>query len=349
MVASDSVMRNTNNITSNVNFFNPSTPVNGNKNDSIYAHFTYSGSPYKFGQQVYSKRGNALDKKSKIKNPDLKAKSLLIPKDGPGASPLTYAFISDLRNLINPIASVKDTGGVLTATSIYSNIVTKIFARRELNSVVILPLFGDSNKISSFDIKWQSDFQMKYLGIATLEYSGFASNELPLNKAYYVTSTLDSGISTALTSIDSSYGLVNSSGLIHAIFNTSGLPGIRTGNVRDYVVEVHGHYSVGSGSFDSNLHKPQEQTPYTFKLAQNYPNPFNPSTKINFEIPNDGKVKLIVYDILGREVIKLINNEFKKSGRYVVDFDGTNLASGVYFYRIETGSFVESKKMVLIK
>ena len=99
----------------------------------------------------------------------------------------------------------------------------------------------------------------------------------------------------------------------------------------------------------SNMHKMQGQTPYTFKLGQNFPNPFNPTTKINYEIPNDSKVKLIIYDILGREVKKIVNDELKKAGRYVVDFDGTNLASGVYFYRIEAGNFVESKKMVLIK
>ncbi len=355
VVASDSVMLNSTNITSHVNFFYPdSIPTNGYKNDNLYAHFSYSsGSKLIDLKKNYFKKGIPLDKKRADKNPELKAKSETEVKNGPGPgpgnSPLIYAFISDLRNLTYPIASAKDTGGVLTATSIYSNVVSKIFARRELNSVVILPLFKDSNKVSNVTINWQSDFQMKYLGIATLQYSGFTSTELPLEKAYYVTSTLDSGISTALTTIDSSYGLVNSNGLIHVTFSASSLPPLGTKYVREYVVEVNGHYFGGSGSMYSNMHKPQGQTPYIFKLSQNYPNPFNPSTKINYEIPNDSKVKLVVYDILGREVIKLVNNEFKKTGRYVVDFDGTNLASGVYFYRIEAGNFVQSKKMVLIK
>ena len=91
------------------------------------------------------------------------------------------------------------------------------------------------------------------------------------------------------------------------------------------------------------------ELPKEFSLSQNYPNPFNPITRINYEIPNDSKVKLIVYDILGREVKKLVYDELKKAGRYVIDFDGTNLASGVYFYRIEAGDFVQSKKMILIK
>ena len=77
--------------------------------------------------------------------------------------------------------------------------------------------------------------------------------------------------------------------------------------------------------------------PAVFNLSQNYPNPFNPKTKINYDIPKNSFVKLIVYDILGREVIRLVNNEYKQPGRYTVDFNGTNFASGVYFYRIEAG------------
>lgn len=97
--------------------------------------------------------------------------------------------------------------------------------------------------------------------------------------------------------------------------------------------------------------------PFTFALSQNYPNPFNPTTKINYDLPMDCKVTMIIYDILGREVIRLVNNEFKKAGRYIASFDGHNLSSGVYFYRIEahevsgssTGEFIQSKKMVLVK
>ena len=93
----------------------------------------------------------------------------------------------------------------------------------------------------------------------------------------------------------------------------------------------------------------ENNIPTDICLYQNYPNPFNPITKIKFEIPKTMKINFLIYDILGREVKKLINNEMKQAGRYVVEFDGTNYASGVYFYRIEAGTFVQSKKMVLIK
>jgi hypothetical protein len=66
-------------------------------------------------------------------------------------------------------------------------------------------------------------------------------------------------------------------------------------------------------------------------------------------ISKNSMVKLTIYDILGREVERLVNNEFKEPGRYIVEFNGTNLASGVYFYRLETEDFTQSKKMVLIK
>jgi len=85
-----------------------------------------------------------------------------------------------------------------------------------------------------------------------------------------------------------------------------------------------------------------------FSLSQNYPNPFNPTTNIKFGLPTSGNVKLVVFDVLGREVTTLVN-EFKTSGIYTVDFDASMLSSGVYFYRIDAGNFTQTKKMLLVK
>jgi len=93
----------------------------------------------------------------------------------------------------------------------------------------------------------------------------------------------------------------------------------------------------------------RNQIPTVYNLYQNFPNPFNPSTKINFDLPKDSKVTLVIYDLLGRVVKRLLNSEFKQAGRYSIDFNASNLASGVYFYRIEAGDFVMTKKMVLVK
>jgi hypothetical protein len=93
--------------------------------------------------------------------------------------------------------------------------------------------------------------------------------------------------------------------------------------------------------------------PEKYIISQNYPNPFNPTTKINFELPFDSKVKIAVYDMLGRELKILINNELKKAGYYTIDFNANNLASGIYIYRMIANNldkdFIFTKKMVIIK
>ncbi|MCE1164132.1 MAG: T9SS type A sorting domain-containing protein [Bacteroidetes bacterium] len=89
-------------------------------------------------------------------------------------------------------------------------------------------------------------------------------------------------------------------------------------------------------------------SPVTFKLGQNYPNPFNPVTKISYALPKQGFVTLKIYDVLGKEVATLVN-ESKNAGEYTVDFNASSLSSGVYFYKLESGSFSDIKKMTLIK
>ncbi|MCX6162470.1 MAG: T9SS type A sorting domain-containing protein, partial [Ignavibacteriae bacterium] len=88
--------------------------------------------------------------------------------------------------------------------------------------------------------------------------------------------------------------------------------------------------------------------PETYSLSQNYPNPFNPVTKINFALPKSGLVTLKVYDVLGKEITTLVN-EVKNVGAYTVDFNGSNLSSGVYFYKLSSGDFTSIKRMMLIK
>ena len=88
--------------------------------------------------------------------------------------------------------------------------------------------------------------------------------------------------------------------------------------------------------------------PVSFSLEQNYPNPFNPSTLIKYSLSENTSVRLSVYDVLGREVAVLVN-EFKTSGSYEVSFSGDDLSTGVYYYRLDAGTFVETKKMLMIK
>jgi len=88
--------------------------------------------------------------------------------------------------------------------------------------------------------------------------------------------------------------------------------------------------------------------PNEFILLQNFPNPFNPSTTISYQIPQQELVAIKVYDILGNEIVVLINEKIP-AGSYEVEFSASNLPSGIYFYRLQAGSFVETKKMVLLK
>lgn len=88
--------------------------------------------------------------------------------------------------------------------------------------------------------------------------------------------------------------------------------------------------------------------PKEFELAQNYPNPFNPATSIEFSVPEKGQVTLRVYDILGREVETLVNDVLL-AGKHRALFDATRLASGTYFYRLQSGNFIDTKKMILLK
>jgi hypothetical protein len=91
-----------------------------------------------------------------------------------------------------------------------------------------------------------------------------------------------------------------------------------------------------------------KEIPTKFALYQNYPNPFNPSTTISYDLPVRSRVKLSIYNLLGQEVATLIEGE-QEPGRYNVKFDASGLPSGIYFYRLEAGRFIEQKKMILIK
>jgi hypothetical protein len=107
-----------------------------------------------------------------------------------------------------------------------------------------------------------------------------------------------------------------------------------------------------SGIILTDIDEEFVNNPTQYKLNQNYPNPFNPSTIINYQLPISGNVTLKVFDVLGREVATLVD-EYRNAGRYEVEFNTAssikNPASGIYFYQLKAGDFVETKKMLLIK
>ena len=108
-------------------------------------------------------------------------------------------------------------------------------------------------------------------------------------------------------------------------------------------------YTIDSSGTITNVSDLSTQ-PEKYSLNQNYPNPFNPETNIKYSIPKGNNVQLKVYDIMGREVISLVN-EYQQAGTYTVSFnaDKLSLSSGIYFYKIQTGEFTKSMKMILLK
>lgn len=123
-----------------------------------------------------------------------------------------------------------------------------------------------------------------------------------------------------------------------------------TGNMQELkpVSVIDGIRMINEKLHRLNEIKNNNQIPNKYSLSQNYPNPFNPVTTISYALPRKSNVNIKVFDLLGR-LVKTLVNEYKDAGVYSVSFDGSSLASGVYFYRIEAGDFTDSKKMILVK
>lgn len=123
-----------------------------------------------------------------------------------------------------------------------------------------------------------------------------------------------------------------------------------------FIANLGGFSHIGSKLFiddlswsnTTDLINPGNSIPTKFELLQNYPNPFNPSTKISWQSPVSSHQSLKIYDVLGNEVATLVD-EYKEAGNYEVEFDASKLSSGIYFYKLRAGSFVETKKMILLR
>ena len=130
--------------------------------------------------------------------------------------------------------------------------------------------------------------------------------------------------------------------------------------VDDELLTQKTYYRLKQIDFDGTFSYSDEvvvdvNAPLTFSLAQNYPNPFNPLTTIRYSIPNvtlsgveGSRVQLKIYDVLGNAVATLVD-EYKPAGDYEIEFNAAKYTSGIYFYRLQAGSFVETKKMILLK
>lgn len=142
--------------------------------------------------------------------------------------------------------------------------------------------------------------------------------------------------------VGSVQGSGNSSVPVSYSFNDRGLSS-GSYSYRLKQVDFNGNYEYHNLNSEVNI-----GLPVKFELSQNYPNPFNPSTHIDFQIPNDGNVKLSIFDNSGK-LVSVLSDGFRAAGYYTINFNATNLSSGIYFYRLESQNFSQVKKMSLIK
>ncbi|MBK8944882.1 MAG: T9SS type A sorting domain-containing protein [Ignavibacteriae bacterium] len=184
------------------------------------------------------------------------------------------------------------------------------------------------------------------------------NSSLPCNNIYSITIDKDDN-----KWIGAENNLVKFDGSNWEVFNSSN-SGLPTHEIQTIVIDEYNNKWIGTNGgglvvFNENgitdIHDEYiiKKLPKDFELSQNYPNPFNPTTTIKYSIPQKVKseksnVKLVVFDILGREVKTLVNKN-QKPGNYEITFDGSNLSSGVYFYRLQSGEFANTKKLILMK
>jgi hypothetical protein len=206
----------------------------------------------------------------------------------------------------------------------------------------------------SFNINWIAFDDMCLTYVVPVELTSFTAkayaNEVELNWTT-ATETNNQGFDIERTLINSGTPTWEKIGYV-AGFGTTTEP--KAYSFVDTKLET-GKYSYRlkqinlDGTFEySNAVNVEVEVPIEYALEQNYPNPFNPSTTIKYSIPEDGFVKLAVYNMLGEEVANLVNAQ-QKAGRYEINFNASNLASGVYVYRIEAANFTASKKLMLMK
>jgi len=182
-------------------------------------------------------------------------------------------------------------------------------------------------------------------GLILLSWSPNTEKDLAGYKIYY------SSEASGYTGTDANQG---PSPIIVTTIDTFLVTGLSIGKTYRFALSAFDLSTNESGlsKVDSTIltgiSKLPNSTPTTYALSQNYPNPFNPSTIISFDIPKQSYVKLVVYNVLGRSVKTLVDEE-KSPGSYNVIFDASNMSSGVYFYRITAGNFAVTKKLLLLK
>jgi len=262
--------------------------------------------------------------------------------------------VSSHSNNIEYLLAVGDKGAIVRSTNFGLSWVNASMPDTTINFYCINPALSGSNEISNFFVAGSSGRIYKSTNFGAnwvLKNSG-TTNTL---RSIYFTSD-DSG---AVTGDNGTVKMTTNGG--DSWFTDTYFSNV-TGSVKSCIpfsflpmkfIALSDSNTLYIASEDSiisviGINNISLEVPNEFSLSQNYPNPFNPKTNINLDLIKSGFVKLVIYDVSGKEVETLVSQELK-AGTYKIDWDGSKHSSGIYFYKIFTDDFVQTKKMVLVK
>ena len=323
VVSSSNALLNDKNVTDLIQYNLKSPGVEGVSNDRLFMNFNAKSFDFK---------------------------NILKSLNAEGAADSVAVIMNTEGVVVTPVDPPKEMAGTVGGNEAAEKTFQRGFARREKQSVVIVPLSGLVT-LDSLNIDWRRDYDLQYAAITPILYGGYEKKELNLIAADH---SVNGNIKQQLKSVDKVYAELDTNGFITLTFNTGG--NVKSGWVRDYVIETDGYYlRPGTGENKGIAGKSIQKEllsgsalPTKFELNANYPNPFNPSTTIEYAVPHQGLVTIKVYDVLGREVATLVNDNHAQ-GRYKVSWNASGLSSGIYIYRMTAKDYKSVRKMLLIK
>ncbi len=238
----------------------------------------------------------------------------------------------------NIFAGYGDTNGVYLSTNNGTN-----WTQTSLNNRLITALSVNGNNVfAGTNTSW-GIYLSTNNGISWVQTS---LNNVPVNSISINGNTIFAGTNSNGVYVSNDNGtnwIQRNEGLISLNINAFCI-------LNNYIFAATDAYSVYRRPLSEliGIQPISNEIPHQYFLSQNYPNPFNPVTKIKFQIPKLSNTKITIYDILGKEVATLVNQELKP-GVYEIDFDGNRLASGIYYYNLKADDYIATKKMVLVK
>lgn len=251
-------------------------------------------------------------------------------------------YIAVANGVLDPSAFAANPDGVSTAFGLI--IIPDARQSAENGTEVDFAVLHGATDAPAVDVRLADGGAVLVPDAAYSDFSGYIS--VP-PASYNVDITLPGDANAVVasydvdvTSLQGGSALLLASGFLSPAANNSG----EAFGVLVVLADGTAFLAPTSTSIDENL----GGVPNEFELKGNYPNPFNPTTNIQYSVPSNADVRLAVYDMLGREVAVLVNG-IRAAGNYSVNFDATNLSSGTYLYRLQSGNFVQTQKMMLVK